>query len=244
MSTGIGFNDLFVQDILELLLWGTAHVESKTPRVLPSNTSARLVNPKRKVHDGGLATLWKTTITDAFYVLIDLSRRSARIQKDLWLQLFSECLPHPNGFDLLECLMSVETKAVIVRASSGPQIMKIAFKLVSTALFLARLTGRASAADCSNQQVNGGATGCAQRVADRMCSQLACGGTFDQKVGDIVHVQAVLSGGACPTNCAAAVSDILSQCIENDWSDGTWDLGGEWYWIYSVTNTDAGSAGC
>ncbi|KAJ7474747.1 hypothetical protein FB451DRAFT_1246509 [Mycena latifolia] len=132
----------------------------------------------------------------------------------------------------------------IVRASSGLQIMKFAFGLVSTALFLAHLTDLASAADCSNQRINGGATNCAQRVANRMCSELSCGGTFDQKVGDIVHVQAVLSGGACPNNCAAAVSNILSQCIENDWSDGAWDFGGEWYWIYSVTNTDAGSAGC
>ncbi|KAJ7913512.1 hypothetical protein B0H13DRAFT_2326200 [Mycena leptocephala] len=117
-------------------------------------------------------------------------------------------------------------------------------ELVLAALLHAHLARFALAADCSNQRRNGGSTACAQRVANRMCSQLKCGGSYDEAVGDIVHVEAQLSNGACPNNCADAVSNILSQCIANDWSDGTWQFGGEWYWIYSVTNTDAGSSNC
>ncbi|KAF7341538.1 hypothetical protein MVEN_01891500 [Mycena venus] len=105
------------------------------------------------------------------------------------------------------------------------------------------LASPALAAQCSSNKVNGGDTACAQRIADRMCSQLSCDGNFDQAEGG-VHVQGVMSNGACPNNCANAVADILDQCIANRWDSGTWQLCGEWYWIYSIRNSPAGSAGC
>ena len=115
-----------------------------------------------------------------------------------------------------------------------------------SSITLAALATSALAATCSTNKVDGGNTACAQRVAQRMCAQLQCGGSFSQQAitGVDVRVQGQMSNGACPTNCAAAVSNILSQCIANDFGTGTWQSGGEWYWIESVRNTSNGSAQC
>ncbi|KAJ7884277.1 hypothetical protein B0H13DRAFT_2343762 [Mycena leptocephala] len=113
-------------------------------------------------------------------------------------------------------------------------------KLVSAAL----LADLAFSASCSSGTINGGNTECAQRVANRMCATLGCGGDFNHAVGTAVHVEGQMFNGACPNNCAEAVSEILSQCIANDHESGVWQVGGEWYWIYSVRNTPAGSADC
>ncbi|KAK3380918.1 hypothetical protein B0H63DRAFT_194397 [Podospora didyma] len=119
---------------------------------------------------------------------------------------------------------------------------------ITLPIFLLQLSSTALAASCS---------GCANnkqcrypddlKATARTLCQQACAGDGDyiftvngNEGGDTAQFH--LQPHTCPSHCVSAMNDIFDQCIGGGCTSGTWELDGQWYWVWAKMQN--GANGC
>jgi hypothetical protein len=145
------------------------------------------------------------------------------------------------GFAFLPPLAVADQYRVLLAIMKLLAILSLAFALS---------TNLASAATCTGYRTcaKGGSVmtqSAVDELINCLCGSFTAGGgeyTFTCTAFDACdncQAQMQLQPYTTNSNCANALQDIYTQCQKYDgsgcsYASGTWQLGGEWYWMYAT----------